>query len=151
MGFLNLSAWRSVGGRVPAERRATACMEQSPKYYYDHIHEFQAMVDRYFETHGRRPPDLTALYLWQLEQEQALDDDARAVDLADWMSYYDIEPNSLLAMVSIDPDKPARARRLLEARYLYRMKQRAAQRAKERAGAREPAGARAAAAAGAAA
>ncbi|MBI3973716.1 MAG: hypothetical protein HY332_20770 [Chloroflexi bacterium] len=128
MGFLNLSAWRSVGGRSVAERRATAVQAPPPKYYYEHIHEIQGMIDRYFETHGHRPPDLTALYLWQLEQEGALGDDVRAADLADLLSYYDIEPNSLLAMVSIDPNKPARARKLLEARRLHLAKRQAVQR-----------------------
>ena len=132
MGFLNLSAWRPVGGSVPAERRATAVLAQSPKYYYDHIGDFQAIVDRYAEDEGRRPATLADLYLWQLQQEGALDDDARAVDLADFMAYYDIEQHSQLAMVAIDPDKPTRAKKLLEARHLFQLKQRAEERRKAR-------------------
>ncbi|HEU5318432.1 MAG TPA: hypothetical protein VFX49_20130 [Chloroflexota bacterium] len=118
MGFLNLSAWRPVGGRRVAERRARSGFAQPPKYYYDHLRDFQAMVDRYFEDHGQRPSDVAELYLWQLEQEAAGDDDAgnaRARDLADLFSYYDIEPNSLLAMVAIRPDHDRVASELLEA------------------------------------
>ena len=122
MGFLNLSDWRGVGGRVAAERRATTALAQPPKYYYDHIHKCQEMVDRFFEQHGRRPKDLYELYLWELDQRQAMTDDERAIDLADWLSYFDIEPNSLLAMLSIDPDKRTRAANLLEARRQNRMK-----------------------------
>jgi hypothetical protein len=121
MGFLNLSAWR----------RATAVLAQPPKYYYDNIRDFQGVVDSFFEEHGRRPADLPELYLWRLEKENALADEARAVDLADLFAYYDIEPNSLLGMVSIDPDKPTRARKLLEARQLQAMKRRAEGRRKE--------------------
>ena len=132
MGFLNLSAWRSVGGAVPAERRATSVMAQSPKYYYDNFPLFQGMVDRYAEEEGHRPPDLAALYIWQLEQDQALESDDRALDLADLLAYYDIEQHSQLAMVSIDPDKATRARKLLEARHLYLMHQKAFQRRAQR-------------------
>jgi hypothetical protein len=117
MGFLNLSAWRPVGGRRVAERRARTGFAQPPKYYYDHLRDFQAIVDRYFEEHGERPTDVAELYLWQLEQEGAGDDDAgngRARDLADLFSYYDIEPNSLLAMVAIRPDHDRVASELLE-------------------------------------
>ncbi len=139
MGFLNLSAWRPVGGSVPAERRATAAMAQSPKYYYDHLAEFQATIDRYDEVEGHRPADLAELYIWQLQQEGALDNDERALDLADLMAYYDVEQHSLLGMVSIDPDKATRARKLLEARHLYVMKQRAEERRAERGAARQQA------------
>jgi hypothetical protein len=139
MGFLNLSAWRPVGGSVPAERRATAAMAQSPKYYYDHLPEFQATIDRYDEVEGHRPAGLAELYIWQLQQEGALDNDERALDLADLMAYYDIEQHSLLGMVSIDPDKATRARKLLEARHLYAMKQRAEERRAARRAASQPA------------
>jgi hypothetical protein len=120
MGFLNLSAWRSVGGRVPAERRATVVNAQPPRYYYENLPAFQAMIDAFFEEQGRRPKDLAELYLWQLQRTGALDDDARAADLADLFSYYDIEPNSLLGMVAIYQDRAGRARQLLETRYLLR-------------------------------
>jgi len=139
MGFLNLSAWRPVGGSVPAERRATAALAQSPKYYYDHLADFQAMIDRYDEVEGHRPADLAELYIWQLQQEDALENDDRDLDLADWLAYYDIEQNSLLGMVSIDPDKSTRARKLLEARQLFVMKQRAEQRRAARKEARQAA------------
>lgn len=132
MGFLNLSAWRPVGGSVPAERRATAVLAQSPKYYYDHIGDFQASVDLYVEEEGHRPATLADLYLWQLQHEGALDDDGRALDLADFMAYYDIEQHSQLAMVAIDPDKPTRAKKLLEARHLFQLKRRAEERRKAR-------------------
>ena len=120
MGFLNISAWRSVGGRVPAERRSTVVNAQPPKYYYDNLRDFQAMIDRYFEETGERPQDVAQLYLWLLESQGALDDDARALDLADLLSYYDIEPNSLLAMVSVNQDHAGRAQQLLEVRRLNR-------------------------------
>jgi hypothetical protein len=120
MGFLNLSAWRPVGGRQIAERRATVANAQPPRYYYDHLREFQEMIDRYYETHGHKPRDVAELYLWQLEQEGALDNEQRAVDLADLLSYYDIEPNSLLGLVAIYPDHAARARELLDVRRLRR-------------------------------
>ncbi len=64
-----------------------------------------------------------------------MDDDRRAADLADLISYYDLEPNSLLGMVSIDQDKAARARKLLEARRVERIKRRLAARAPAPAGA----------------
>lgn len=126
MGFLNLSAWQPVGGQRPAERRATVVFAQPPKYYYEHLGEFQGIIDRFFEANGRRPRDLVELYLWQLDQEGAMDNDRRAADLADLISYYDLEPNSLLGMVSIDQDKAARARKLLEARRIERIKRRLA-------------------------
>ncbi len=132
MGFLNLSAWRPVGGSVPAERRATAVLAQSPKYYYDHVGDFQAMVDRYAEEEGHRPAHLAELYIWQLQHEERLDDDSRSLDLADFMAYYDIEQHSQLAMVAIDPEKPTRAKRLLEARHLFQLHQRAEERRKVR-------------------
>jgi hypothetical protein len=133
MGFLNLSAWRSIGGSVPAERRATSVLAQSPKYYYDHIGDFQAIVDRYTEEEGHRPANLAELYLWQLQHEERLGDDSRGVDLADFMAYYDVEQHSQLAMVAVDPDKATRARKLLEARQLFQMQQRADARRKARA------------------
>jgi hypothetical protein len=120
MGFLNLSAWRPVGGKRVAERRARTGFAQPPRYYYDNLRDFQAMVDRFFETNGRRPTDVAELYLWQLEQEGALDDDARARELAELLCFYDIEPNSLLAMVAIRPDHAKVADALLEARRIKR-------------------------------
>ena len=116
MGFLNLSAWRSVGGRRTAERRATVVNAQPPRYYYENLRVFQAMIDAYFEDQGKRPMDVAALYLWQLSREGALENDARAADLADLFSYYDIEPNSLLGMVAIFQDRSGRAGQLLETR-----------------------------------
>lgn len=121
MGFLNISAWRSVGGRVLAERRSTVVNAQPPKYYYDNLRDFQAMIDRYFEERGERPQDVAQLYLWLLESEGAMDDDARALDLADLLSYYDIEPNSLLAMVSVSQDHAGRTQQLLDVRRLRRL------------------------------
>ena len=128
MGFMNLSAWQAVGGRVAAQRRSTAVLAPPPKYYYDHIHEFQEIIDRFFEQQERRPKDLYELYLWELDQRQATHDSARSADLADWISYFDIEPNSLLALLSIDPDKRTRALTLLEARRMQGIKQAAVQR-----------------------
>ena len=121
MGFLNLSAWRPVGGRRIAERRATVVQSQPPRFYYDHLRDFQAVIDRYFEIHGHRPKDVAELYLWQLESEGAMDDDQRARDLADLFSYYDIEQSSLLGMVAVFPDHAGRAQSLLEARRAYRL------------------------------
>ena len=121
MGFLNLSAWRSVGGRVQAERRSTVVNAQPPKYYYDNLRDFQAMIDRYFEENAERPRDVAELYLWVLDQEGALDNDVRAADLADLLSYYDIEPNSLLAMVAVNQDHAGRTQELLEMRRVRRM------------------------------
>jgi hypothetical protein len=121
VGFLNLSAWRSVGGHVVAERRATVVKAQPPRFYYENLRDVQAQVDRYFEDVGRRPKDVADLYLWVLKTEGALDDETRAVDLADLFSYYDIEPNSLLAMVTVNQDRPARAAALLEVRRLNRL------------------------------
>lgn len=138
MGFLNLSAWRPVGGKRTAERRARSSFAQPPRYYYDHLREFQAIVDRYFEEKGERPTDVADLYLWHLEQEGVGDDpsavpsgetsgpggsasgEGRARDVADLFSYYDIEPNSLLAMVAIRPDHDRVAAELLEARRIKR-------------------------------
>ena len=120
MGFLNLSAWRPVGGRRIAERRATVVQSQPPKYYYDHLRDFQAIIDRYFEAHGHRPNDLADLYLWYLEREGVMDDDERARDLADLFSYYDVEQSSCLGMVAIFPDRAGRAQELLDARRAYR-------------------------------
>ena len=118
-GFLNLSAWRPVGGKRVAERRARSGFAQPPRYYYDNLRVFQAYVDRYFEVNGNRPSDVAELYLWQLEQEEVRDDasgEGRARDMADLFSYYDIEPNSLLAMVAIRPDHDRIGAELLEAR-----------------------------------
>ena len=120
MGFLNLSAWRPVGGRRLAERRATVVHAQPPRYYYDHLREFQAIIDRYFEVHGHRPRDLADLYLWYLESSGVMDDDQRAVDLADLFSYYDIEQSSLLGMIAIFPDHAGRAQELLDVRRTHR-------------------------------
>ena len=120
MGFLNLSAWRPVGGRRLAERHATVSNAQPPKYFYDNLREFQALIDRFFAASGRRPKDVAELYLWLLDQEGAADDERRAVDLADLFSYYDIEPNSQLAMVSITPNHAGVARQLLDVRRLRR-------------------------------
>lgn len=129
MGFLNLSAWRPVGGRQPAERRATIVFAQSPKYYYDHLGDFQAIVDTYAEANFHRPKDLLELFLWELGRRGAPEDDEKARDLADLFAYYDIEQNSLLGMVAIDPNKPMRAAKLLEARHqhLERQKRHSAQ------------------------
>jgi hypothetical protein len=119
MGFLNLSAWRPIGGHQVAERRARTGFAQPPRYYYDHLRDFQIIIDRYFEEHSTRPSDVAALYLWHLEQPPVPEGDAaeiRARDLADLFSYYDIEPNSLLGMVAIRPDHDRVASELLEAR-----------------------------------
>src|SRR6266508_1893655 len=118
MGFLNLSAWRPIGGKRLAERRARSGFAQPPRYYYDHLRDFQAFIDNYYEEKGERPSDVAELYLWHLEKEDVSDDatgeqpsigeagaqgvsqggaEARARDVADLYSYYDIEPNSLLA------------------------------------------------------
>jgi hypothetical protein len=91
---------------------------QPPRYYYEYLRELQATIDAFFEEEGRRPEDVAELYLWQLKREGALADDARAADLADLLSYYDIEPNSLLGMVAIYQDHAGRARQLLESRQL---------------------------------
>jgi hypothetical protein len=120
MGFLNLSAWRPVGGKRVAERRSRTGFAQPPRYYYDNLRDFQAIVDRYFEVNGKRPTDVAELYLWQLEQEGTLDDDTRARELAELLCFYDIEPNSLLAMVAIRPDHAKVADALLEARRIRR-------------------------------
>jgi hypothetical protein len=116
MGFLNLSAWRPVGGRQVAERRARSGFAQPPRFYYEHLREFQGVIDRFFEANGRRPRDVAELYLWQLEQEGKLEDDDRARELAMRFCFYDIEPNSLLGLVAIRPDHPTVAADLLEAR-----------------------------------
>lgn len=120
MGFLNLSAWRPVGGRRVAERRARSAFAQPPRYYYENLRDFQAIVDRYFEAHGKRPTDVAELYLWYLQEQNASEDDARALDLADLFSYYDIEPNSLLAMVNINQNHHRISEQLLEARRALR-------------------------------
>ena len=119
MGFLNLDAWRPVGGKVLAERRARSVFAQPPRYYYDNLREFQAFIDRYFEEFGRRPVDVAELYLWQLDQQAVTAGDAgelRAREIASFFCYYDVEPNSLLAMVAIRPDHDRIAAELLEAR-----------------------------------
>ena len=123
MGFLNLSAWRPVGGKVIAERRARSGFAQPPRYYYDNLREFQALIDRFFEQHGRRPQDVAELYLWHLDQLEVgdgEDGDAKARELASFFCYYDIEPNSLLAMVAIRPDHDRIAAELFEARRIKR-------------------------------
>jgi len=128
MGFLNLSAWRPIGGKRLAERRARSGFAQPPRYYYDHLRDFQALVDNYYEEKNERPSDVAELYLWHLEKQEEPpgadsqpDSDetareAKARDLADLFSYYDIEPNSLLAMVAIRPDHDRIAAEFLEAR-----------------------------------
>jgi len=116
MGFLNLSAWRPIGGKRVAERRARTGFAQPSRYYYDNLRDFQVLIDRYFETLGMRPTDVAELYLWHLEQEGITQDDTRARDVADLFSYYDIEPNSLLGMVAIRTDNGRVAAELLEAR-----------------------------------
>jgi hypothetical protein len=121
MGFLNLSAWRPVGGRRVAERRARSAFAQPPRYYYENLRDFQSTVDRFFEVNGHRPKDVAELYLWQLQQAGMIDDDERALDLADLFSYYDIEPNSLLAMVNINQNHQRISEQLLEARRTFRM------------------------------
>ncbi len=124
MGFLNLSAWRPVGGNVLAERRARSGFAQPPRYYYDHLRDFQALIDRFAEENGRRPQDVAELYLWQLDQLGVADDtegENKARELASFFCYYDIEPNSLLAMVAIRLDHDRIAAELFEAR---RVKQR---------------------------
>jgi hypothetical protein len=120
MGFLNLSAWRPVGGRRVAERRARTGFAQPPRFYYEHLREFQSVVDRFFEENGRRPTDVAELYLWLLEQEGKLEDDERARELSMTFSFYDIEPNSLLGLVAIRPDHPKVAADLYQARQFRR-------------------------------
>jgi hypothetical protein len=82
------------------------------------LFEFQAVVDRYFEVTGNRPPSVDDLYLWTLAQDGASADDVRAADLADWMSYFDIEPNSLLGIINVAADHEPVARRLIGRRQL---------------------------------
>ena len=123
MGFLNLSAWRPVGVKVLAERRARSGFAQPPRYYYDNLRVFQALIDRYAEENGRRPVDVAELYLWQLDQLGVADDlpgETTAREQASFFCYYDIEPNSLLAMVAIRPDHDRIAAELFEA---WRIKQ----------------------------
>ena len=91
---------------------------QPSRYYYSQLSEFQAVVDRYFEVTGKRPPSVDDLYLWTLAQEGASADDVRAADLADWMSYFDIEPNSLLGIVNVAADHEPVALRLIGKRQL---------------------------------
>lgn len=113
MGFLNLKAWKSAGGRVRAERGSTEVQYQPSRYYYDQLFEFQALIDRYFEVTGKRPPSVDDLYLWTLAQDGASADDVRAADLADWMSYFEIEPNSLLGIINVAADHEPVAIRLI--------------------------------------
>lgn len=120
MGFLNLSAWRPVGGKRIAERRARTGFAQPPRYYYDNLPNFQAIVDRYFEANGTRPTDVAELFLWYAEQEGVATDEERVRDIADLFSYYDIEPNSLLSLVAIRPDHARVGAELMEA---WRIKQ----------------------------
>ena len=124
MGFLNLSAWQPVGGKQLAERRARSGFAQPPRYYYDNLREFQALIDRYAEETGHRPSDVAELYLWHLDTLKVGNDEAgenKARELASFFCYYDIEPKSLLAMVAIRPDHDRIAAELFEAR---RVKQR---------------------------
>ena len=118
MGFLNLKSWKSAGGRVRAERGSTEVQYQPSRYYYSQLFEFQAVVDRNFEVTGNRPPSVDDLYLWTLAQDGASADDVRAADLADWMSYFDIEPNSLLGIINVAADHEPVARRLIGKRQL---------------------------------
>jgi len=74
------------------------------------------MVDAYCEVNGHRPISLDDLYLWVLDADDALADDARAADRADWMSYFEVEPHSLLAIVNVAADRLSVARRLLARR-----------------------------------
>lgn len=74
------------------------------------------MVDSFCESTGHRPTTLEDLYVWVLEGEGATADDARVADLADWMSYFEVEPNSLLAVVNVVADRAPIARRLVAAR-----------------------------------
>ena len=104
--------------RSRAERGSTEVQYQPSRYYYSQLSEFQAVVDRYFEVTGKRPPSVDDLYLWTLAQEGASADDVRAADLADWMSYFDIEPNSLLGIVNVAADHEPVARRLIGRRQL---------------------------------
>ena len=63
-------------------------------------------------------PSVDDLYLWTLAQDGASADDVRAADLADWMSYFDIEPNSLLGIVNVAADHEPVALRLIGKRQL---------------------------------
>ena len=116
MGFLNLASWRSAGGRVRAERSSGVVQIPPARYYYEQLPIFQSMVDSYCEVNGRRPASLDDLYLWVLATESNAADQARATDLADWLSYFEIEPNSLLGIVNVVADRTPVARRLLAAR-----------------------------------
>ena len=116
MGFLNLKAWKSAGGRVRAERTSGVVQVPPTRYYYDQLPTFQGMVDAYCEEKGHRPRSLDDLYLWVLESEDALADDARAADRADWMSYFEVESHSLLGIVNVAADRVSVARRLLATR-----------------------------------
>lgn len=118
MGFLNLKSWKSAGGQVRAERGSTEVQYQPSRYYYSQLFEFQALIDRYFEVTGKRPPSVDDLYLWTLAQDGAPADDVRAADLADWMSYFDIEPNSLLGIINVAADHEPVALRLIGKRQL---------------------------------
>lgn len=118
MGFLNLKSWKSAGGHVRAERGSAEVQYQPSRYYYSQLFEFQAVIDRYFEVTGKRPPSVDDLYLWTLTQDGAADDDVRAADLADWMSYFDIEPHSLLGIINVAADHEPVARRLIGKRHL---------------------------------
>ncbi len=116
MGFLNLSSWRSAGGRVRAERSSGVVQVPPSRYYYEQLPAFQGMVDGYAELLGRRPSSVDHLYLWVLDTEGHTHDARRGLDLADWMSYFEIEPHSLLAIVNVVADRAAVARRLHAAR-----------------------------------
>ncbi len=115
MGFLNLKSWKSAGGRVRAERTSGFVQAPPTRYYYEQLPTFQAMVDSYFEVRGYRPRRLEDLYLWVLETERAPVNDARAADLADWMSYFEVEANSLLAYVNVVSDRAPVAKALFAA------------------------------------
>ena len=107
MGFLNLSAWRSVGGRRTAEAPGHRGQRPAPRATTTNLDQFQTTIDAFFEEEGRRPQDVAELYLWQLQREGAIENETRGAVARDLFSYYDIEPNSLLGMVAINQTTPA--------------------------------------------
>lgn len=84
---------------------------QPPRFYYEQLSTFQGMVDSFAGVHGRRPKAIDELYTWSLLSRGS--DSNAAIDLADWISYYDIEPNSLLAIVNVNAHREKVAQRLL--------------------------------------
>jgi hypothetical protein len=115
MGFLNLKAWQSVGGHVRAERRSGLVQTPPTRYYYEQLPIFQTMLDTYFDVIGHRPRSIEDLYFWVLENEAKPVDNARAAELADWISCFEVDANSLLAFVNVDGDRAPVARRLYAA------------------------------------